>query len=234
MTDSALPLPFRNREEVGRQLAEALAVYQGRARTIVLGLPRGGVPVACEVAKRLRIPFDLMLVRKLGVPFYGELAMGALASGGVRVLNDDVVREYGLGSEDIEAAVKKEQEELERREKAYRGERPWPSLQDKTVILVDDGIATGATMLAAVDAAREQRAEQVVVATPVAPADTVERLRRSADRVVCLATPEPFYAIGAFYRDFSQMTDREVVFLLQQAWEGEERSSPSDTVPSTD
>ena len=199
---------LQDRTTAGRDLARALMKYRKRPNVIVLGLPRGGVPVAAEIAHELHAPLDLMVVRKLGTPGQEELAMGAIASGGVRVLNPDVVTPLGISDEAIERVVAREQAELGRRMAAYRGERPWPSLEDKRVILVDDGVATGATMRAAIAALRAQRPAQVIVAVPVAPIDTLSRLRSEADDVVCLATPEPFGAIRHVLREFSTIVGR--------------------------
>ena len=211
-------LPFANRETAGDALAEALRTYHGRTDTLVLGLPRGGVPVAARVAETIEAPLDIMVVRKLGTPGQEELAMGAIASGGGRVLNEDVVRELGIRDETLDAVTRRERTELDRRERAYRGERPFPNLSGLCVILVDDGVATGATMMAAVEAVRTVGAGEVVVAVPVAPPDTVTRLQERADSVVCLETPEPFLGVGRWYRDFGQTADEEVVRLLTAAW----------------
>src|SRR5690606_21813146 len=187
---------FEDGTDAGRWLAERLARFAGREDVVVLALPRGGVPVAVEIARRIRAPLDLMLVRKLGVPGQEELAMGAIASGGVRVLNEDVVQALGISPETVEAVTASEEAELARGERVYRGERPYPELAGKTVVLIDDGLATGATMRAAVAATREHRPSAVVVAVPVAPRETVELLRQEADDVVCPATPEPFMGVG--------------------------------------
>ncbi len=220
-------LPYTDRGQAGRVLARALEPWRG-SRPLVLALPRGGVPVGHEVARALGGELDLMLVRKLGVPSQPELAMGAIASGGVRVLNPEVVASLGIEPETIEAVAAREEAELRRRERAYRGDRPWPELAGRTVILVDDGIATGATMRAAVAAARAQGPEEIVVAAPVAPPDTVERLRREADAVVVPETPEPFYAIGQWYLAFPQLTDEEVRGILRQAWQREEAGAAEE------
>jgi predicted phosphoribosyltransferase len=208
---------FRNRSEAGRQLAAKLAAYAKRPEVIVLALPRGGVPVAYEVAQALEAPLDVFLVRKLGVPGHEELAMGAIASGGVRVINQDVVRALGIPQAVIDAVAAREQQELERRERLYRGDRPAPDVRGRTVILVDDGLATGATMSAAVQALKQQGAGRVVVAVPIAPPDTCDRLREDVDDIVCAVTPEPFHAVGLWYEDFSQTTDEEVRDLLARA-----------------
>lgn len=211
-------LPFADRTEAGQRLAKALSAYAGRQDLLVLALPRGGVPVAWEVAQALGAELDLMIVRKLGVPWQPELALGAIASGGARVLNQDVVSTLGLSEQAIEEIARKEAQELARRERAYRGERPFPEVYGRTVILVDDGLATGATMRAAVAALKQLQPTAIVVAVPVAPPDTVAKLREEVDEVVCLATPENFYAVGQWYVDFSQISDEEVRKLLAKAW----------------
>jgi putative phosphoribosyl transferase len=208
---------FRDRSDAGQKLAEALVAYADRPDVIVLGLPRGGVPVAYEVARALHAPLDVFLVRKLGVPGYEELAMGAIASGGVRVLNEDVIRGLGIPQEDIEAVVSEEQQELERRARVYRDDRPPPDVRGKTAILIDDGLATGATMKAAVAALRQLHPSRIVVAVPVAASETCRELGAEVDEIVCLATPEPFHAVGLWYEQFSQTTDQEVHDLLERA-----------------
>jgi putative phosphoribosyl transferase len=210
-----MKLPLADRTAAGRSLAAVLSDYYRDEDVVVLALPRGGVPVAREVAAALDATLDLILIRKLGVPMQPELAMGAIASGGVRVLNPDVVQSWRITGEDIAAVAAIEQRELERREAAYRGERPRPPVRGRTVILVDDGVATGATMRAAISALRQLGPAKIVVAVPVAPADTVQALEEVADEVVCLATPEPFFAIGSCYRDFTQVSDEEVRRLLE-------------------
>ncbi|NIP71847.1 MAG: phosphoribosyltransferase [Gammaproteobacteria bacterium] len=212
---------YPNRAEAGRQLAAALKDYRGREDVIVLALPRGGVPVAYEVAEALGAPMDLVVVRKLGTPGQEELAMGAIATGGARVMNTDVVAALRISEEVIERVVERERRELERRERAYRGERPRPELRDRYIVLIDDGLATGATMRAAVTALRQLGPARIVVAVPVAPPDTVERLRSEADEVVCLATPQPFFGVGQWYADFTQVTDDEVRRLLDVVWQKE-------------
>ncbi|WP_133716280.1 phosphoribosyltransferase [Methylocaldum gracile] len=209
---------FENRTDAGRQLAQALGAYAGRSDLIVLALPRGGVPVAYEVARALKAPLDLLIVRKLGTPGNPELAMGAIASGGASVLNRDVVSIYRISDEVIENAAAKERQELARRERLYRGDRPYPDIENRCIIVVDDGIATGATMRAGLAALRQRNPACIVVAVPLAPVDTVERLRAEVDEVVCLTTPEPFFAVGQGYRDFSQTTDDEVREILTRAW----------------
>ncbi len=209
---------FRDRTDAGLSLAKELTAYANRPDVLVLGLPRGGVPVAYEVARALRAPLDIILVRKLGVPGEQELAMGAIASGGVRVLNEDVVRMLGIPAHVIDAVAAKEQRELSRRERLYRGDHPAPVIQGKTVILVDDGIATGATVRAAIALVRQQQPAAVVVATPVAPASTCAELRPTVDALICVLTPEDFLAIGFWYESFPQTTDDEIRLLLSYAW----------------
>ena len=211
------PHYFRDRHDAGQLLATQLARYTNRADVVVLALPRGGVPVAFEVANALRVPLDVYLVRKLGVPDYEELAMGAIASGGVRVLNEQIVNALGIPEDVIDAVASWEQQELERRERIYRGDRPPPDVQSKTVILIDDGLATGATMQAAVRALRQQEPARIVVAVPTAAPETCEQFKAEADEVICAITPEPFYAVGLWYEDFSQTTDEDVRELLAQA-----------------
>jgi putative phosphoribosyl transferase len=208
---------FPNRAEAGRLLAEKLAQYAGRDDVIVLGLPRGGVPVAYEVARALGVPLDVFIVRKLGVPGFEELAAGAIASGGVRVLNDDVVRGLPNASEIIEAITAREAAELERRESSYRNGRPPPELRGRVVILIDDGLATGATMRAAVAALRQRGAAKIVVAVPVGAPDTCRELEAVADETVCVVAPEFFRAVGQYYEDFAQTSDEEVRDLLVRA-----------------
>jgi putative phosphoribosyl transferase len=206
--------PFRDRADAGQQLAARLTAYAGQPDMLVLALPRGGVPVAHEVARALPAPLDVFLVRKLGVPGHEELAMGAIASGGVRVLNRDVVEGLNIPEHVVEAVTARETEELERRERLYRGDRPFPAVAGGSVILVDDGLATGATMRAAVAALRQQGPARLVVAVPVAAVPTCAAFRREVDEIVCLLTPEPFLAVGHWYDDFSPTTDEEVHALL--------------------
>src|SRR5437899_9362877 len=198
------PSRFRDRHEAGRRLADKLVAYAKRPDVLVLALPRGGVPVAYEVARSLQAPLDVFLVRKLGVPGYEELAMGAVATGGLRVLNDEIVHGLGIPEVEIDAVVARELQELARRERLYRGDRPPPDVGGRTVILVDDGLATGATMRAAVQALRQQQPARIVVAVPTASPDTCEALRAEADDVTCAMTPEPFFAVGHWYDDFPQ------------------------------
>jgi putative phosphoribosyl transferase len=214
--------PFKNRTEAGQLLAEKLNAYANRPDVLVVALPRGGVPVAYEVARALNAPLDVFLVRKLGLPGHKELAMGAIATGGVRVLNSEVVRSYDIPDILIDAVAATEQAELNRRERAYRGDRPPLDVRGRTVILIDDGLATGSTMRAAVAALKKQQPARIVVAVPIAPPETCDELRDEVDEVVCAATPEPFYALGLWYEDFSQTSDQEVRSLLEQA--GRERS----------
>ena len=208
---------FRDRTEAGRLLAERLRGYAGRDDVVVLALPRGGVPVAYEVAKELGAPLGVFVVRKLGVPGYEELAMGAIASGGVVVLDERLVRRLGIGRTQLEDAIAREAQELERREDAYDGRRGPPKLEGKTVILVDDGLATGSTMRAAARAVRELKPDRVVVAVPVAAAETCDEFRNVVDEVLCQVTPTPFHAVGLWYDDFSQTSDDEVRALLERA-----------------
>src|SRR5205814_10534534 len=214
---SQMERAFPNRIEAGRQLAEKLEKYAGREDVIVLGLPRGGVPVANEVATRLRAPLDVFIVRKLGVPGFEELAAGAIASGGVRVLNEDVMRAIPHADQAIEAVTTRETTELQRREQTYREGHPAPNLRDRIAILVDDGLATGATMRAAVKALRQRGAAKIVVAVPVGPPDTCKEFEDEADEVVCASAPEFFQAVGQYYEDFSQTSDEEVSELLARA-----------------
>jgi len=205
---------FRDRVHAGRELAGLLAHYAHRPDVIVLGLPRGGMPVAAEVARALGVPFDVFLVRKLGVPGHEELAFGAIAQGGVQVLNNSLIADLDLPPSAVEHVAARERTELERRDELYRGGRPFPILHDRTVILIDDGLATGATMEAAVIALRRLDPARVVVAAPVGARETCDRLSRIGDEVVCAATPAPFDAVGLWYEDFSQTTDEEVRALL--------------------
>ncbi len=209
-------MKFTDRVEAGRLLAEQLGAYAKRADVVVLALPRGGVPVAYEIATRLHVPLDIFLVRKLGAPGQPELAMGAIATGGARVLNDEVIRYLAVSPEVIDAVARAEQVELERRERAYRGDRPTPDLHGRVVILVDDGLATGSSMRAAIAVVRTQAPSRVVVVVPVAARETCDELKREVDEVICLRTPEPFSAVGLWYEDFSQTTDEEVRELLQR------------------
>jgi predicted phosphoribosyltransferase len=211
------PPRFADRRAAGRRLAELLVVYAGRSDVVVLGLARGGVPVACEVARALRAPLDAFLVRKLGVPGCEELAMGAVASGGTRVLNDDVVRRLAIAAPVIDAVAAREAEVLAHRERLYRGGRPPPAIHGHVVIVVDDGLATGATMRAAIAALRQTGPARIVAAVPTGATDTCAELQKVADEVVCAITPEPFFAVGHWYHDFSQIGDDEVRKLLAEA-----------------
>jgi predicted phosphoribosyltransferase len=208
---------FTDRYDAGRRLATALAPYAGRPNLLVLALPRGGVPVGFEVARALHAPLDVMLVRKLGVPGHEELAMGAIASGGVRVLSDDIIKALSIPDRVIATIAANEESELARRERAYRDDRPPLDVRGKTVILVDDGLATGSTMRAAAAALQAQHPERLVIAVPVAPRETCQSLLNAADDVVCATVPEPFFAVGNWYEDFSQTTDEEVRELLARA-----------------
>jgi putative phosphoribosyl transferase len=218
---------FANRTEAGRRLAQLLRKYTNREDAIVLGVPRGGVPVAFEVARALGLPLDVFVLRKLGVPGHEELAFGAVGSGGVRVLDPDVIEGLGISDRDIDRVTKAERKELERREREYRGGRPRLDANGKTVILVDDGIATGSSMRAAIRALRQMKPTRLVVATPVAPPSTCHRLRLDVDEVVCVETPEWFRGVGEFYDDFSQVSDEEVNELLDRA-SRELRTSTND------
>jgi putative phosphoribosyl transferase len=208
---------FHDRREAGRVLAKRLTALVRNQDVIVLALPRGGVPVGLEVAQALHADLDIFLVRKLGVPGQEELAMGAIASGGVRVLNHELIRQIGISHDLIERATRREQQEIERRELLYREGRPALPVTGRTVVLVDDGLATGATMLAAVQALRAQKPKRIIVAVPVASPEACDEFRAHVDQMVCAATPEPFYAVGAWYEDFSQTTDDEVRELLDEA-----------------
>ena len=212
-----LLLPYHDRYEAGRILAGKLRAYQDHPDLLVLALPRGGLPVAFEVAESLHAPLDVFVVRKLGVPGEEELAFGAIASGGIRVLNQALVRRMRLTEKMMSLIEAREQGELERREQAYRGARPAPQVRGRTVILIDDGLATGATMMAAVRALRQQEPKEIIVGVPVAAREVCDELRREVDHIVCPATPKPFYGVGRWYQDFSETTDDEVRDLLEQA-----------------
>jgi predicted phosphoribosyltransferase len=212
-----MPARYRDRTDAGRRLAARLREYADRPDVIVLALPRGGVPVGYEIARELHVPLDVFIVRKLGLPGHPEFAMGAIASGGVRVVDWDAVRRFGVTDEELAEVTAAEERELERRERQYRDGRPPPDVTGKTVILVDDGLATGATMAAAAAALKAQRPAKLVVAVPVASPETCEAFRRIVDEIVCGATPEPFRAVGLWYEDFSQTTDEEVRELLARA-----------------
>jgi predicted phosphoribosyltransferase len=208
---------FRDRREAGRRLATELRAYANRPDVIVLALPRGGVPVGYEIATALNAPLDVFVVRKLGLPWQEELAMGALASGGVRVVDRELMRVAHVSEEDLNRVVAAEQIELERRERQYRGDRQFPELFGMTVILVDDGLATGSTMHVAIDALRLESPARLVVAVPVAAPDICDALRQIVDEIICAETPEPFRAVGMWYDDFSQTTDADVHNLLEAA-----------------
>lgn len=214
LSGEPIVIPFANRRHAGKKLATQLAGYASRSDVLVLALPRGGVPVAFEVARALRAPLDVFLVRKLGVPGHEELAMGAIATGGVRVLNEEVTSRIHIPSSVIDEVARREEQELERRERLYRGDRTPPSVQGRTVILIDDGLATGSTMRAAATALRKMQPSKIIVAVPIAAAETCADLRSEVDEVICGATPEPFMAVGAWYSDFEQTTDQEVRELV--------------------
>lgn len=219
-------LPFHDRIEAGRALAARLQPWRDTDGLLVLGLPRGGVPIAFQIAHALRAELDILLVRKLGSPGNPELAMGAIASGGIRVMNPEVVLWAGIDDRAIERVVEREEEELERRARLYRGRRQLPAIFGRKVILVDDGLATGATMRAALATLRSQEPAELVVAAPVAPSETVASLQQEADAVICLATPDPFGAIARFYEHFPQVTDEEVIATLARAWQGPRAEVP--------
>ena len=227
-------VPFRDRQEAGRRLAEALGAYANRDDVVVLALPRGGVPVAFEVAKALQAPLDVFLVRKLGAPWHPEYAIGAIAAGGIRVLAEDVIAALGISPAMVEQVAARESLELERRDKAYHSNRPRPEVTGKTVIVIDDGLATGATMEAAVKALRIKGAKRIVAASPVGASDSCRRLRAVADEVVCGETPTPFNAVGLWYRRFDQTSDAEVIELLEKASRGgPTTATPTRSTPST-
>jgi predicted phosphoribosyltransferase len=221
---------FADRREAGRELARLLPASVRTGDVVVLALPRGGVPVAYEIAHALGAPLDVFLVRKLGTPGHPELAMGAIASGGIRVLNDEVVRQLDIRPELIDAVAEREQGELARREAAYRQGRPMPSLGNRTVILVDDGLATGSTMKAAVEAVKQEHPARVIVAVPVGAAETCRALADMADEVICARLPRSFSAVGQWYQDFTQTTDDEVTELLEKI-RPEPRPLPHGTAP---
>lgn len=225
-------LVFRDRRDAGQRLAAKLGAYAHRPDTLVLGLPRGGVPVAYEVAVALAAPLEIIVVRKLGVPYERELAMGAIASGGVRVLNTDVIMALDIPSDVVEAVTAEERQELERRERAYRGARPAPVIRGRTVILVDDGIATGATIRAAVGALRQQQPARIVIAAPVAAAVTCADLRPLVEDLVCVLTPDELYGIGYWYDQFPQLSDDELRAYLDAAWRVDS-SQPHDMRPTS-
>lgn len=219
--DPSLDTLLQDRSAAGRRLVEPLLKYAHRADVIVLALPRGGVPVAYEVATALDVRLELMLVRKLGIPSRPEFAMGAIASGGIQIRDEQTLRVHSISPAAFDAVVEQERRELRRREQAYRGTRPTVALKDQVVILIDDGLATGASMRAAIQAVRLQAPARIVVAVPVAPSETVEALRFEVDEVICPVTPQWMMSIGYWYADFRQTTDAEVIELLQQAWRRE-------------
>jgi putative phosphoribosyl transferase len=212
-----MEMVYRDRRDAGKRLAELLRAYAQRPDVLVLALPRGGVPVAYEVARALNAPLDVFIVRKLGVPGHEEAAMGAIASGGIRVLNNDVIRALHIPQQVVEKVTAREQRELERREQLYRDDRPAPDVKGRTVILIDDGLATGATMRAALQALRHQRPARLIVAVPVAAPSACRELLDEADDVICARTPEPFFGVGWWYQHFEQASDQEVHNLLAQA-----------------
>lgn len=209
---------FRDRTEAGKQLAEKLLEYRDQPDVLVLALPRGGVPVAFEVAQVLHAPLDVFIVRKLGVPGQEELAFGAIATGGVRVLNQTIIKRFQITPEEVEAVTTVEQDELKRRQRLYRGDRPLPEIRDHTIILVDDGLATGATMHAAVVAIRQQEPARLIVGVPISSPETCAAFQDEVDEIICAVTPEPFYAVGLWYEDFPQVTDAEVHNLLAETY----------------
>ncbi len=220
---------FRDRTEAGQLLARKLTRYANRKDVLVLGLPRGGVPVAFEVAGALDVPLDVFVVRKLGVPGRRELAMGAIATGGVRVLNEEVVESLGISQLTIDAVAAEEQKELARRELAYRGHEAWPKVQARIIILVDDGIATGSTMAAAIQALKKQHPARLVMAVPTAARDSFEKLKGQVDEAIALMAPEDFYAVGQWYENFSQTTDEQVTDLLEEARRRSDLAEESST-----
>ena len=216
---------LHDRNQAGQLLATKLAAFENRPEVVILGLPRGGVPVACEIAKSLGAELDVFLVRKVGVPGYEELALGAIASGGVKIIDPDVAEEFGLRPGDIETLVRAEQKELERREVVFRGSRPMPDLRGRTVVMVDDGIATGSTMRAAIEGVKRLGATHLIVAAGVMPLSTSLRLRSEVDDVISLLTPRDFRAVGLFYEQFPQLSDDDVSTLLEDAWKSGARNA---------
>lgn len=208
---------FKDRLDAGKKLANELSKYANRSDILILALPRGGVPVAFEVAKELNAKMDVFVVRKLGIPGNEELAMGAIASDNIIMLNEDIVRSFQISKQVIDAVAARELKELERRERIYRGKRPKPNISGSTVILIDDGLATGATMSAAASAVKTKNPTKIVIAVPTGAPDTCKFFEEKVDEVICVATPEPFYSVGAWYEDFSQTTDEEVCELLNKA-----------------
>ncbi len=221
---------FANRSEAGKMLAEALSNYIGKSHVFVLALPRGGVPVAYEVAKKLAAPLDLWLVRKLGVPGQEELALGALAGKNIRVLNEDIISLLNIDQSAIDIVIAREQKELERRNRLYRQNRPPPDIEGKRAIIIDDGLATGATMRAAIASLRQAGVAQIIAVVPVGATSTCKKIEQEADELVCLLAPEPFYGVGQWYTDFSQTSDEEVLALLTSAiTNSENQAFPSST-----
>ncbi|WP_455230645.1 phosphoribosyltransferase [Geopseudomonas aromaticivorans] len=218
MRKAQIEVPIPDRVAAGKTLARLLDAYRNQPDTLVLALPRGGVPVAWEIARELALPLDLMLVRKLGMPGHEEYAMGAIASGGVRVLNEEALRSGRVDPATIERVTERQKSELERRDHLYRGNRPYPELQGRQVLLVDDGLATGSTMRAAVQAVRQQAPARIVLVAPVASTDAIAMLRPLVDEVVCPLVPDALSSIGEWYSDFGQTSDEEVQALLRQAW----------------
>jgi putative phosphoribosyl transferase len=216
---------FNDRTDAGKKLAKRLMEYKNRPDVLILALPRGGVPVAFEVAKELNVKMDVFIVRKLGVPGNEELAMGAISSDNIRVLNEDVIRAFQIPQKIIEEVAENEFRELERRERIYRGNRQKPNISGSTVILIDDGLATGATMRAAVEAVKTKNPAKLIIAVPTAAPDTCSSFGNEVDEIICVATPEPFYGVGAWYEDFSQTTDKEVCELLNRAARTESKLS---------
>jgi putative phosphoribosyl transferase len=210
-------IPFKDRRDAGRTLAQKLTPYAGQPDLLILALPRGGVPVAYEVARALNAPLDIFLVRKLGLPGREELAIGAIATGGVRVLNRDIIRTLSIPDEVINFVARREIQELQRREQLYRGDRPALEVRDRTIIIIDDGLATGASMRAAVAGLRAHHPARIVVAVPIAAENVCEAFRTEVDEIICAITPEPFYGVGRWYENFSQITDQEVRILLVKA-----------------
>lgn len=215
---------FLNRTDAGRQLALRLEQYREHGAGLVLALPRGGVPVAAEVASMLHLPMDAMLVRKIGVPGHEELALGAIASQGIRVFNEQVLGNIDLSQRELDLLIAHEERELRRRDRAYRHHRPPPMIRDRVVIVIDDGLATGASMKAAIAALRQQQPARIVVAVPVAPRDTIIELEAKADEVVCVLMPDNFLGVGRWYEDFTQLSDEQVRDILEHAWHGQTAS----------
>lgn len=222
---------FRNRVQAGEALAQRLTAYAGRDDVIVLALPRGGVPVGAEIARHLGVPLDILLVRKLGMPGREEYAMGAIASGGVCVMQAEVLSAFNIPTEVIEKVAQRELQEIRRREKLYRAGRPAPQIREHVVILADDGLATGSTMQVAAHVVRESNPARLIVAVPVAPAETCEKLKSEADEVICLRMPEPFYSVGQWYEDFGQTSDEEVISLLEEARQKAGQKQERETHP---